>query len=196
MRFSSCLPALLVLGCLPAVASGDRLPIVSEEDNPSRWVRTDPVGAAAWPATDAGLGGACVNLMFWIDAEGRTSNPVMLRARAPGLPGQGDGSPALEPFARSAALSLAQWQFAPAARNPKRRPVITNAVFVFARGADADPSALRQPCLVGNLRAFVDRKADEGYRRGNLNKGLIDRRREEFPYLIPDGCTRHAGWCD
>jgi hypothetical protein len=69
-------------------------------------------------------------------------------------------------------------------------------VFLFAREAGADLPALRRQCLVGDLQDFLFRATEAGYRRGNLNKGLIDRRREQFPPTIPEGCDRHAGWCE
>ena len=49
---------------------------------------------------------------------------------------------------------------------------------------------------MGDLRDFLYRKAEQGQRRGSLNKWLIERTRQEYPGVIPEGCARHAGWCD
>ena len=124
------------------------------------------------------------------------SSPLVLRAWAPGVPDTPDGLRQLAPFAQSAATTLADWRFQRAEGNSKGRPLITTVVFLFARDARTDLAALRRECLVGDLRDFVYLKTDAGYRRGNLNKGLLERQRAEYPPTIPDGCTRHPGWCD
>ena len=134
--------------------------------------------------------------MYWIDREGGTADPLVLQAWAPGVPDTPEGLRQLAPFAQSAALTLADWRFERAEGNSKGRALITNVVFLFARDAGTDLAALRRECLVGDLRDFVYGKTDAGYRRGNLNKGLLERQRAEYPPTIPDGCTRHPGWCD
>jgi hypothetical protein len=191
----SLIASILVLAAaLPVGAS--RLEIASEEDGARQWQRSNRVPPPAWPEQDAGVDAACVNLGFRIERDGRTSGPMLLSAWAPEVPSTPEGQHRLAAFAQSAALTMSDWKYEPTAENRRERPLITNVVFVFAREAGTDLAGLRRNCLVGDLRDFLYRKAEEGYRRGNLNKGLIERRREEFPRAIPDGCTRHPGWCD
>jgi|SRR6478735_12109130 len=187
----------LLLAMLPARAAWTAdTEIVSEEDTGRAWSRSNHVPPPAWPAADLGVDRACVNLMYWIDRKGATADPLVLHAWAPGVPDTPEGLRQLAPFAQSAALTLADWRFERAEGNSKGRALITNVVFLFARDAGTDLAALRRECLVGDLRDFVYGKTDAGYRRGNLNKGLLERQRAEYPPTIPDGCTRHPGWCD
>ena len=188
---------VLLAGLAPSPRSGaSGLEIVSEEDATRQWQRSNRVPPPAWPAVDAGLASACINLAFRIERDGATSGPMLLQAWAPGVPDTPEGQQRLAPFAQSAALTLSGWKFQPTAQNRRERPLITNVVFVFARSAGTHLGELRGKCLVGDLRDFLYRKADAGYRRGNLNKGLLDRQRVEFPPTIPEGCVRHPGWCD
>ena len=185
------------LAVLPARAAlAADLEIVSEEDAGRAWTRSNRVPPPGWPSAGLGVDRACVNLMYWIDRKGTTASPLVLRAWAPGVPDTPAGLRQLAPFAQAAAITLADWRFERAAGNSKGRALITNVVFVFARDAGTDLAALRRECLVGDLRDFIYLKTDAGYRRGNLNKGLLERQRAEYPPTIPDGCTRHAGWCD
>lgn len=193
-------PAVLLVLFAAALAprsfAAANIQIVSEDQADRAWVRSNQLPPPAWPSLDSGVGAACVNLAYWIDKEGATADPIVLRAWAPGVPDTPDGLRQLGAFSQSAALTLAGWRYRPAEGNSKSRPLITNAVFLFARDAGEDLQALRQQCLVGDLRDFIYRKTEAGYRRGNLNKGLIDRRREQIPYEIPEGCVRHDGWCE
>jgi hypothetical protein len=178
----------------PSFAS--RIEIASEEDTLLDWERANRVPPPAWPELAGGVDRACINLAYLIDRKGGTSAPILLRAWAPGLPEGPRTNEQLASFTQSAAATLAQWRFRPAAANSRQRPLITNVVFLFARSAETDLAQLRQSCLVGDLRDFMYRKAEDGQRRGNLNQWLIERTRQEFPSTIPEGCARHAGWCD
>lgn len=186
--------ALLLGLLLPGAAHAGGVDILSNEAAMQRW---RPVGALVAPSSPPGvLADSCINLGFLVDRDGVTSSFAILRGwRADAAPGDADDE-RLDLYARHAAAAVQSWRFQAADDNAKRRPVYTQATFVFLADKGADPAPVRARCDVGDLHSHIEQEYGQKQRRGNLGKGQLDRNRHQYPWQIPDGCSRHAGWCD
>jgi len=186
--------ALLLGLFLPGLAHAGGVDVLSFEAASQRW---QPIGALAVPSAPPGAGSdACVNLGFLVDSNGATSAFAVLRAWSSDTVAGENDDPQLDLYARHAAAAVQTWRFRAAAGNTKRRPVYTQATFVFRAQRGADAALLRARCEVGDLRTHVEQAYGRKFRRGDLGKGQLDRNRQQYPWQIPEGCARHAGWCD
>lgn len=183
------------LAALPAGLAAAGLDVVNESQASLAWQPTGPVPPLAWPAGEPGRH-ACVHLGYSINRDGTPSNFIVLRAWGAGLPDGAGGQARLKPFAQSAAANVQARRFSPTLANRGARPLFTGTILVFAPDPGGDLAALRSRCEVGDLRSFILREQAKAQRRGNLNRGIMERNREANPPMIPDGATRHPGWID
>ncbi|MFT3805689.1 hypothetical protein [Arenimonas sp.] len=181
------LRALLPIFLLAGAAGAADVDILPTGEALQRW---QPIGKlAAPPAPPGDAVDTCVNLGFLVDRNGATSSFALLR-------GWSADTGRLDEYMRHSAAAVQSWRFQAADSNGKRRPVYTHASFVFLADAGGDAAAVRARCDVGDLRSYVEQAYGRNYRRGNLGKGQLEHNRQQYPWQIPDGCTRHAGWCD
>lgn len=186
--------ALLLGLLLPGVCCASGVDILSNDAALQRW---QPVGVLAAPSSPPGTSAdTCINLGFLIDRNGATSAFALLRGWSAGAqPGMTEDA-RLDLYARHAAAAVQAWRFQAAATNTKRRPAYTQTIFVFLANRDAEPAAVRARCDIGDLRAHIEQAYGGKYRQGSIVKRQSDHARQQYPWQIPDGCTRHAGWCD
>ncbi len=184
-------PVLLGLGLCPAAnaakpALPEGPPPVSEASVGSYWL---PKGALAQPGVPAGVPDAteqvCVSLGYQIQADGSTSDFTLLRSwsskHAKGLP----DSDAYGLYLRMAVAATMQHKYAPApAMTGKPVAIFTSSSYAFG-GPATDAELVRSHCRIDDLPDFMKQAQADAYRRrGNLNKGRMDRARVMNPPII------------
>lgn len=185
------LPAMLYLAMSPVAnaaksAPPESPPSVSESSVGSYWL---PKGTVAVPGIPAGVPDpteqVCVSLGYQIKADGSTSDFTLLRSWSSKHPrGLPDGE-VYGLYSRMAVAATMQRQYAPApAMSGKPVAIFTASTYAFgAPPADAD--GVRGRCRIDNLADFMKQAQEDAYRRrGNLNKGRMDRARVMNPPII------------
>lgn len=185
IQCNSVLVLMLALATAPALAGGP-VAIQSEGAILRNW---RPVGSLPLPPYPPSLGDqgedACVNLGYFLDKDGRTSNFVLLKAWGSNTPDDARGQQRLGVFAQSAAAALGLWRFTRAeGRGGRHVPVFTSATFAFSANPAADRRALRDRCRIADLRDFVDRALARGYARGNLVRQRMESHQQHYPRMI------------
>jgi hypothetical protein len=182
---AACLLSLLLTVPASPVLAGGFVDIASEGRILDRW---QPDGQLPLPQAPPGLADAgedvCVNIGYLVDSEGRTSNYVLLKAWGERTGVDREGRERLGRYAQMAALALSDWRFAPSLdRGGRRLPVYTAQTFAFSAEPGAHRRELRARCSVGDLRDFIDRAFAKAQARGNIMRGLIERKYADPPSL-------------
>ncbi|CAN5282809.1 hypothetical protein BH11PSE14_BH11PSE14_06660 [soil metagenome] len=178
------LPALLVLALasvaqakVPVRDQTDRPATVSESEAATYWQPKSPMTEPALPvsAPDASED-VCVSLGYMVKADGTTSDYALLRSWGSKHPRGIPDSAAYSVYSRTAVAATMQHSFT-AAPSMAAKPVsiFTATTFAFP-AAGGDRAAVRARCAIANLPDFVRRAQEDSYRRrGDLNKGRVDR---------------------
>ncbi len=88
---------------------------------------------------------------------------------------------------------LGQWRFVPVdGGNASIKPVYTAATFAFTTNAGTDREQLRSHCVIADLPEFIKKAQEDAYKKGNLNKGQMERNRVQNPPMIQPP-TRSSG---
>ncbi len=186
-RLPSCL-WLLALVPGAGLLAADRMTVVSEGDLAKEWI-ADSASPRRQPGIPASIaqqaGDACVSIGYLLNKDGTTSDFTMLKSWSANSPQGPEADARIAPLGQAAVAAVQGWRFVPApGPRGKRKPVYTAATFAFASTPGSDGSALQAHCAIGNLPAFIATAQSQAYRRGNLQKGRLDRDRIENPATI------------
>jgi hypothetical protein len=182
----------VLCGLVLAVAAlaAERLTIVSEGASASLW-RPDPAVPAMVPGYPSKLADksedVCIGIGFLLKEDGSTSDFSLLSSwGSKGQQGPGSGG-RLDPFAQNAVAVVQRWRFVPLDGGGRTalKPLYTAATFAFSTNPTADLEALRGHCIIADLPAFVAKAQADAYKKGNLNKGQMERNRVQNPPTIP-----------
>jgi hypothetical protein len=187
---TSTLAAALVLA--GAAIAQDRLSIVNEGETASLWrpvAETRAMPAYPGIVTDKSED-VCVNVGYMLKEDGSTSDFAILKAWGSKTEKAKPTDPHFLPFSQNALAAVQRWRFESAAgATAKLRPVYTSATFAFSTtGADAE--GLKARCRIDDLRDFIGKAQAEAARK-NLNRGQLDRNRQQNPDTVsgPKGTT-------
>lgn len=186
------LAAALALVLAGAAVAQDRLSIVNEGDTASLW---RPVAEAyampAYPGIVADKSeDVCVSVGYMLKEDGTTSDFAVLKAWGSRTEKAKPTDPHFLPFAQNALAAVQRWRFdSVAGATAKLRPVYTSATFAFST-TGADVEGLKKHCRIGDLRDFIVKAQAEASRK-NLNRGQLDRNRQQHPDTIsgPSGSS-------
>lgn len=188
---SSTLAAALVLA--GAATAQDRLSIVNEGETASLWRAVAETHAMpAYPGIVADKSeDVCVSVGYMLKEDGSTSDFAVLKAWGSKTEKAKPTDPHFLPFSQNALAAVQRWRFASVAgATAKLRPVYTSATFAFTTtGADAD--SLKGRCRIDDLSGFITKAQAEASRK-NLNRGQLDRNRQQNPDTIqgPSGSIK------
>jgi hypothetical protein len=144
--------------------------IIDEAVAKKDWAPVLPQVQAPAPAGEAH--DVCVALGYKINRDGSTSDVVLLMGR---IDGQDAGQdPRLEPYARAAAAAVSAWRFEPTPDASSSRVMFTSSSVAFARPDGPGPEAVREQCVISNLKGFIA-KAQE--MEGDGPQAELERRR-------------------
>lgn len=179
-----------VLGLAPAVGAlaAERMTVVNERAAAKDWV-PDPAQSRmlpGYPSTFADRSeDACVSIGYLLNRDGSTSDFTMLKSWGAKTPENSRDRAHLDPLAQAAVAAVQAWRFVPAPGNRARiRPIYTAATFSFTSNGPADREALKSHCSIADLPSFVAKAQAMAYRRGNLQKGRLERDRVENAPVI------------
>ena len=179
---------LLALAGLGTAVAGDRVTIVSEGATAGAWspAPSKVMLVPGYPASLADKGeDVCVSVGYLLNRDGTTSDFSLLRSWGSRTPDSVRGRAHLAVFAQSAAAAVQRWRFVPVqGSRTKPKPVYTAASFAFSNNPATDQTQLRARCVITDLADFIARAQADAYKRGNLNKGRMDRARVENPPKI------------
>jgi len=170
--------------------AAERVTIVSEGVSASLW-RPDPAVppmTAAYPSKIVDKSeDVCIGIGYLLKEDGSTSDYSLLTTW--GSKGEQGAEPGgrLDPFAQNAVAVVSRWRFVPleGGKRAALKPLYTAATFAFSTNPAADLEALRGHCTIADLPAFVAKAQAAAYKKGNLNKGQMERDRMQNPPAIP-----------
>ena len=170
--------------------AADRVTIVSEGVSASVW-RPDPAVppmTAAYPSKIVDkTEDVCIGIGYLLKEDGSTSDYSLLTSW--GSKDEAGAQPGgrLDPFAQNAVAAVSRWRFVPldGGKRSALKPLYTAATFAFSSNPAADLEALRGHCTIADLPAFVAKAQAAAYKKGNLNKGQMERNRAQNPAAIP-----------
>lgn len=178
---------LIALPCASAVAA-DRMVVVNEGATAKTWAAdpAKPRVVPGYPATFVDKSeDACVSIGYLLNRDGSTSDFTLLKSWGSRTPGSSEVQSRLDPLGQAAVAAVQQWRFIPAQGNRSRiKPVYTAATFAFSSQPGGDREAIRAHCIIADLPAFIAKAQADAYRRGNLQKGRLERDRVENPATI------------
>jgi hypothetical protein len=170
--------------------AADRVTIVSEGVSASVW-RPDPAVppmTAAYPSKIVDkTEDVCIGIGYLLKEDGSTSDYSLLTSW--GSKDEAGAQPGgrLDPFAQNAVAVVSRWRFVPldGGKRSALKPLYTAATFAFSSNPAADLEALRGHCTIADLPAFVAKAQAAAYKKGDLNKGQMERNRAQNPPAIP-----------
>lgn len=190
--------ASLVLGLGLAFVAGalaaDRVTILSEGGASGFW-RPASASSQPQPPYPASLADksedVCVSLGYMLNADGSTSDLALLTSWGSKQPKDGAGPGQYQPFTQYAAAVVKQWRFVPVdGGHASMKPVYTAASFAFTTNAATDREQLRAHCVIADLPEFIKKAQEDAYKKGNLNKGQMQRDRAQSPPVIQPPAQR------
>ena len=174
-----------VLGLAPAVGAlaAERMTVVNERAVAKDWV-PDPAKSRmlpGYPSTFADkTEDACVSIGYLLNRDGSTSDFTLLKSWGAETPENSRNRSHLDALAQAAVATVQAWRFVPSSGNrAKVRPIYTAATFGFTSKGPADRVAAQSHCAIADLPSFVAKAQAMAYRRGNLQKGRLERDRVE-----------------
>lgn len=188
LRISSLLLGL-GLAVVADVLAADRVTVLSEGSASGFW-RPASASSQPQPPYPASLADksedVCVSLGYMLNADGTTSDLALLTSWGSKEPKGGADSARYQPFTQYAAATLKQWRFVPVdGGHASIKQVYTAATFAFTTNAATDREQLRAHCVIANLPEFIKQAQEAAYKKGNLNKGQMERNRAQNPPVIP-----------
>ena len=86
---------------------------------------------------------------------------------------------------------MQRWKFeSTSVGNAKIKPVYTATTFAFTTNAAADVQQIKANCRIDDLPAFIAKAQADAYRRrGNLDKGRMERQRQSTAGYPADAAT-------
>jgi hypothetical protein len=179
-----------VLGLAPAIGAlaADRTNVVNESASVKIWA-PDPAHARTMPGYPSTFADksedACVSIGYLLNRDGSTSDYTMLKSWGAKTPDNSRNRNHLDALAQAAVATVQSWHFVPAPGNrAKIQPIYTAATFSFTSNASADRESLNSHCRIADLPSFVAKAQAMAYRRGNLQKGRLERDRVENAPVI------------
>jgi hypothetical protein len=187
---------LFLLGCVAlglasvgvAIASSPPA-IVSEGGASSVWRPAPDVPKVlpGYPSTAVDQSeDACVSIGYLLNKDGTTSDFSLLKVWGDKTQDSVEGRSRLTPFAQMGMAAVQRWKFVAAQTgHAEIKPIYTAASFAFSNNPGSDKEQLRKHCVIEDLSDFIAQEQAAAYRRGNLNKGRMDRARNMNPPIIP-----------
>lgn len=179
-----------MLGLVPAVAvfAAERMTVVNERAVAKDWV-ADPAQSRmvpGYPSTFADKSeDACVSIGYLLNRDGSTSDFTLLKSWGEKTREDSSDRVHLDALAQAAVAAVQAWRFVPAPGNRSRiRPVYTAATFGFSSKGAGEREAAKSRCSISDLPSFVAKAQAMAYRRGNLQKGRLERDRVENAPVI------------
>jgi len=180
--------AVFGLAMIGGSLAADRVAILSEGAAASLWSPAPGV-ARVLPPYPANLADksedACVSLGYLLKEDGSTSDFAVLTSW--GSKTTEGKAPAghFDPYAQSASAAVKEWRFVPAGGGHANiKPIYTAATFAFSSNPATDLKPLRDHCVIADLPEFIKRAQEDAYKKGNLNKGQMQRDRTQNPPMI------------
>lgn len=170
--------------------AADRVTIVSEGVSASVW-RPDPAVppmTAAYPSKIVDkTEDVCIGIGYLLKEDGSTSDYSLLTSWGSKNEAEAQPGGRLDPFAQNAVAVVSRWRFVPldGGKRSALKPLYTAATFAFSTNPAADLEALRGHCTIADLPAFVAKAQAAAYKKGDLNKGQMERNRAQNPPAIP-----------
>lgn len=183
------LMALAMLVAVGTAAAADKATILSEGGAGQYWRPVaETIAMPAYPGivTDK-TEDVCIGVGYLLNPDGSTSDFAVLNAWGSRTDDKKPTDPHFLPFAQNALAAVQRWKFtSTSGPNSKVQPIYTAATFAFSTTPGSDAAALRGHCTIADLPDFIAKAQAEAYRRrGNLNKGVLDRNRTQNPGEIP-----------
>lgn len=160
--------------------SADQVPIVSEKEAGQGWSPAPgaPRVIAGYPTSVADRSqDVCVNIGFFINKDGTTSDFSEMKAWHGKHPDEKPKAEWVRPFAQSAAAAVSLWRFVPV--SDKSQPIYTSATFAFNGSKSVAVEQILERCRIENLSAHVAQARREAELRGNLARVQMERARAQ-----------------
>lgn len=147
---------------LPMAANaGSKIPVVNEGGIRQAWTLPEggKLAVPAYPEAYANNGGeVCVGVGYRLNADGTTSDFVLLKAWSADEP-DNDRKEYWQAFANAASDALSHWKFVPREGVSDPKAVYTAATFLFRASS---PAATSEKCRIGNLAQHIVDVRNEG----------------------------------
>jgi len=181
--------ATALLGVFGSVSAADKAAILSEGGAAQYWRPVpESIAMPAYPGIVADKSeDVCVGVGYMLNTDGSTSEFAVLNAWGSKTDSKLKGTdPHFFPFAQNALAAVQRWKFASTSgSSSKVKPIYTAATFAFSTTPGSDAATLRGHCTIADLPDFIAQAQADAYRRrGNLNKGVLDRNRTQYPDQI------------
>jgi hypothetical protein len=180
--------AAAILGAATTAAlAADKLAVLSEGGASAYWRPVaETIAVPAYPGIIADKSeDVCIGVGYLLNPDGSTSDFALLNAWGSKAGKAKADDPRFTAFAQNSLAAVQRWKFAStAAAGTKIKPVYTAATFAFSSNPTADVASLKGNCVIADLSDFIAKAQADAYRRrGNLDKGRMDRQRAEQPPL-------------
>jgi hypothetical protein len=177
-----------IFGAATAALAAERLTVLSEGGAAAHWRPVaETIAVPAYPGILADKSeDVCIGVGYMLKADGSTSEFALLTAWGSKAGKAKADDPRFTPFAQNSLAAVQRWKFtSTAAAGTKINPIYTAATFAFSSNPAADVGQLKAHCVIADLSDFIaDAQAEAYRRRGNLDKGRMDRARQT-PAEIP-----------
>jgi len=187
-RSSKTLFALAMLLTAGSAAAADNVTILTEGGAGQYWRPVaETIAMPAYPGIVADKSeDVCVGVGYLLNPDGSTSDFAVLNAWGSKTADKKPTDPHFLPFAQNALAAVQRWKFtSTSGAASKVKSIYTAATFAFSTTPGSDAAALRGHCTIADLPDFIAKAQADAYRRrGNLNKGVLDRNRTQNPDQI------------
>lgn len=187
-RSSKTLFALAMLLTAGSAAAADDVTILTEGGAGQYWRPVaETIAMPAYPGIVADKSeDVCVGVGYLLNPDGSTSDFAVLNAWGSKTADKKPTDPHFLPFAQNALAAVQRWKFtSTSGAGSKVKSIYTAATFAFSTTPGSDAAALRGHCTIADLPDFIAKAQADAYRRrGNLNKGVLDRNRTQNPDQI------------
>lgn len=189
MHSCKTLLASAIIVAAGGAAAADKATILSEGGASQYWRPVaETIVMPAYPGIVADKSeDVCVGVGYMLNPDGSTSDFAVLNAWGSKTEGKKPTDPHFLPFAQNSLAAVQRWKFASTSGSgSKVKPIYTAATFAFSTTPGTDAAALRGHCTIADLPDFIAKAQADAYRRkGDLNKGVLDRNRTQNPGQIP-----------
>ena len=181
--------AASLLAVLGSATAADKVTILSEGGASPYWrAIPETIAMPAYPGIVADKSeDVCIGVGYMLDSDGSTGEFAVLNAWGSKTAQAKPTDAHFLPFSQNALAAVQRWKFATTGGgSAKVKPIYTAATFAFSTTQGGDIGAVRGHCTIADLADFIARVQAEAYRRrGNLNKGVLDRNRTQYAPVIP-----------